>query len=468
MPYPHESSCTLHSSKNYDRVRRDNSKNPNIILGFKGSKGEVISFRYPTSHWTIERARKHCQGHSGSFHPATGGTQEDLKHSSNLSECEPSWRDIDQEQLPEIAFANQQDQRFAHHWVKDPGSVSENNVYTSGELLLHKEGLVTAWAAVKDAKGIDPSTIKHLQSHVRELGLTETQIEQAAAAHEVLGELAREIILIDEVVLIDTDETGIVINIPSGYKTTKRAIEKALESKLSKIPEILESGSGFATYSLILEPVIQFPRPEKKVVAEAVTEVISMTLPDHEPYLEDVLEGLEGPDGVTGCEKCLFVVEEGQSVPFVYHTQISGIVEDSDGRPGIYPTSPCGGRIRWLTEIDGQKVVFGISLPVSRLEEPDPLLSALINEPVPVSYLRPPQSSDWMVAEGYVEAGNPGSTKHRGSCYLKEDTGKMKLINRQIGYHIIKFYGERLIGTWVLEQVPGIRGEEWSISKIGD
>ena len=466
MPYPNESSCTLKSAKSFDRVRRDNSKNPNILLGFKGDKGEVISFRYPTSHWSIARARQHCSRHGGTFEAATGSQREELSHNSNLSESEPRWQDIDQEKLPDLGFADAEDRRFAHHWVENPNSVDEEARYTGGLAFLHRGGLMTAWAAANDAKGVSPSTIRHLQTHCEELGLTGSQASQAAAVFEVLQELPEEIILIDEIVSVS--EEGITFNLPAGYKSIKKALEKALESNFSEMPEIVEEEDGVAVFRLKLEPVISFPEPAKETVVESVVEVVDLTLPDHEPLLENVLEGLDAPDGVAGCERGLFAVAVGEEVEFIYQTQISGIVEDGEGRPGIYPTSPSTGRLRWLAEVDGEKVVFGISLPVSRLEEPDPLLSAVSSEPIAVSYIRPPQDQTWFVQEGYVEAGGRGATKNRGSCYLKEDTGILEFKTHQVGYHELTLQGERLNGTWALELIPGLRGAEWSISRIED
>lgn len=71
MPFPNEHGCRLVSPTQFSRFRRNNSTSPNTIIGFRSDGGsDLQSFRYPTGSWDIDRARKHCAGHSGHFEPA--------------------------------------------------------------------------------------------------------------------------------------------------------------------------------------------------------------------------------------------------------------------------------------------------------------------------------------------------------------------------------------------------------------
>jgi len=72
MPFPNEHACRISSPGQFTRFRRNNSTNPHTIIGFKPGGGSGLqSFRYPTSSWTVERARTHCQRHEGSFAAAS-------------------------------------------------------------------------------------------------------------------------------------------------------------------------------------------------------------------------------------------------------------------------------------------------------------------------------------------------------------------------------------------------------------
>lgn len=74
MPFPNEHACRIASPGQFSRFRRNNSTSPHTIIGFKKSGGgsSLQAFRYPTTSWTAERARSHCQGHDGSFAAASG------------------------------------------------------------------------------------------------------------------------------------------------------------------------------------------------------------------------------------------------------------------------------------------------------------------------------------------------------------------------------------------------------------
>lgn len=72
MPFPNEHACRISSPSQFVRFRRNNNTSPHTVIGFKAGGGSSLqSFRYPTSSWTADRARAHCQRHEGSFAAAT-------------------------------------------------------------------------------------------------------------------------------------------------------------------------------------------------------------------------------------------------------------------------------------------------------------------------------------------------------------------------------------------------------------
>lgn len=72
MPFPNEHACRISGPGQFTRFRRNNNTNPHTIIGFKKDGSSALqTFRYPTSSWTAERARSHCQRHEGSFAAAT-------------------------------------------------------------------------------------------------------------------------------------------------------------------------------------------------------------------------------------------------------------------------------------------------------------------------------------------------------------------------------------------------------------
>ncbi len=66
MPFANEHACRLKDPDDFDRFRRENGigevdgKRLDAILGIKGNKSEVQSFRYPLSEdWTEAQAKRH-------------------------------------------------------------------------------------------------------------------------------------------------------------------------------------------------------------------------------------------------------------------------------------------------------------------------------------------------------------------------------------------------------------------------
>jgi HK97 family phage prohead protease len=71
MPYPNEHACRILDPGQFVRFKRDNTKNPNVIIGFrKDGSSDLQAFRYPKDDWTADRAGKHCSEHEGRFEPA--------------------------------------------------------------------------------------------------------------------------------------------------------------------------------------------------------------------------------------------------------------------------------------------------------------------------------------------------------------------------------------------------------------
>lgn len=73
-PLPGEHACRLRDPGEFDRFRRDNDADPNVIVGFRPDGSSTAqAFRYPTSRWSADRARRHCADHDGRFEQASGG-----------------------------------------------------------------------------------------------------------------------------------------------------------------------------------------------------------------------------------------------------------------------------------------------------------------------------------------------------------------------------------------------------------
>lgn len=102
-----------------------------------------------------------------------------LTHNSTLAENEPDWGSVDKTKLPRNAFADMGDAnkkstwKYPHHWVKN-GEVGEDGIYTSGDMYLHKGGLIAAWQAANGARSgqeASDSVKAHLMAHRKAIGL---------------------------------------------------------------------------------------------------------------------------------------------------------------------------------------------------------------------------------------------------------------------------------------------------------
>lgn len=71
MPYTNEHACRIRNPAEFTRFRRDNDKDPNVIIGFRSDdSSDIQAYRYPKDKWSVETARSHCDKHDGLFEPA--------------------------------------------------------------------------------------------------------------------------------------------------------------------------------------------------------------------------------------------------------------------------------------------------------------------------------------------------------------------------------------------------------------
>jgi HK97 family phage prohead protease len=79
-PFANEHACRLEDPSQFDRFRRDNTKDPNVIIGFRADGTSTAqAFRYPTATWTESRAQAHCSDHDGSFEAASKSSDPEVK-----------------------------------------------------------------------------------------------------------------------------------------------------------------------------------------------------------------------------------------------------------------------------------------------------------------------------------------------------------------------------------------------------
>jgi uncharacterized protein len=104
--------------------------------------------------------------------PRPGG----FSDNNTTEEPEPSWGRVNQSKLPYAAFAqvgNVDDPstwRYAHHHVVDGTEPDLHGRVSRGTMYLHREGLQAAYKQA-DEDGADEATMRHLERHLRALGL---------------------------------------------------------------------------------------------------------------------------------------------------------------------------------------------------------------------------------------------------------------------------------------------------------
>jgi hypothetical protein len=99
-------------------------------------------------------------------------------HNSTLAKNEPKWSAVDKPKLPNVAFADEKDRSYPHHWVDGGGSPDSKGRDTTGTMYLHKEGLNAAYSAAMGGhtgKKADAAIIAHLEAHRKALGLDKKQ-----------------------------------------------------------------------------------------------------------------------------------------------------------------------------------------------------------------------------------------------------------------------------------------------------
>lgn len=120
-----------------------------------------------------------------------------FRHNNKVDDNEPEWGKVDKTALPRIAFADMGEEdkkstwKFPHHWVKGGTEKDENGIWKDGELLLHRGGLIAAWAAAMGARSgqkASKEVIEHLMEHRKALGMEDDEESSASAvpprAHE--------------------------------------------------------------------------------------------------------------------------------------------------------------------------------------------------------------------------------------------------------------------------------------------
>lgn len=86
-----------------------------------------------------------------------------MEHTSEVNPDEPPFEDVDQDKLPDHAFADPDERKYAHHYVEDGGDEDEDGRYTSGKMYLHSEGLDIAHAQAGEDG--DEEALAHLEEH---------------------------------------------------------------------------------------------------------------------------------------------------------------------------------------------------------------------------------------------------------------------------------------------------------------
>ncbi|HUV95817.1 MAG TPA: hypothetical protein VMX14_13460 [Anaerolineae bacterium] len=118
-----------------------------------------------------------------------------LTHNSNVADSEPTWSEVDKNNLPNSAFADREARRYPHHWVQNGGDPDDDGRYTTGMMYLHEGGLNAAWSAAQGGRSGEAASneIKsHLQTHRKALGKEDTTPAQVATGHVLLQPLNRE------------------------------------------------------------------------------------------------------------------------------------------------------------------------------------------------------------------------------------------------------------------------------------
>lgn len=104
-----------------------------------------------------------------------------LHHDSQTSAQEPPFEDVDQDRLPDQAFADPESRQYCHHWVEAGGDEDEEGKFTSGQMYLHREGLRVATHEA-ETDGAD-DVQDHLAEHRQALGMEDEEPETEADAH---------------------------------------------------------------------------------------------------------------------------------------------------------------------------------------------------------------------------------------------------------------------------------------------
>lgn len=116
-------------------------------------------------------------------------TEKALSHNSTLADTEPRWGNVNKRRLPYRAFvwqapgvdrAKPSTWKYPHHWVRSGGNLTEGR-YTTGDMFLHRGGLIAAWGASQGARTgqrAAPAIVAHLNRHRNAIGLGKDEAMQ--------------------------------------------------------------------------------------------------------------------------------------------------------------------------------------------------------------------------------------------------------------------------------------------------
>jgi len=168
-----------------------------------------------------------------------------LTHNSKIDSNEPSWGSVDKTKLPRGAHAvtgeanKKSTWKYPHHWVKGGGKLSDLGVYTTGDMLCHRGGVIAAWSALMGARSGQrgpQAAIQHVQRHRKALGLEKSVAREGI---ELCVKCSVEYVLKDTDVL-DELRSAIVrlakdIDIRNLDGNQKVALRKAISTSMGHI-----------------------------------------------------------------------------------------------------------------------------------------------------------------------------------------------------------------------------------------
>ena len=96
-----------------------------------------------------------------------------FSHNSKTEDGSPKWSDVDEDELPDIAFADESDRSFPHHWISGGKEKDDDGRFKDGTMYLHEGGLDSSWTAANNARSKKEASKEvkdHLEKHRKALG----------------------------------------------------------------------------------------------------------------------------------------------------------------------------------------------------------------------------------------------------------------------------------------------------------